>query len=515
MVANTRPTMGRARARSLLGSPVLAGFMLWHPCAYAQTPPPGSLTQLVISAPAGTFDQLERLSAFANQASYNFLTGNPQGSTYCDPSLSAPSKTCPANVFLAFSNLRELIQSANELLDNGQPTQYSLHTDDLGVGFALQWTAGEEIAAPGSVATQFANGQLSSVASRITALRFGAGGFSLGAMNSGQQGAPMYGDDSPRALGGGASADGGGIGIASRWGGFLNGSFGWGKRDPSVLEDAFAFDSKDATAGVDYRFTRTFVLGVSAGYTAQRIDFDSALSVVGGGVRSTGYSGVIYALWDWNGPYLSGSVGWQRLDYSTTRLITYPSFNIAVPSVNATAYGSPSSNALVGTLTFGWSFTPRSWTLEPYLTADYRNITIAAFRETSVINAGPDAGQPAGFDLAYAAQSIRLLDAAVGARIQYAFRPSFGVIVPYARGEYHRTFDTNPYTVVSTYAAIAGSGADFSLPSDAPQRHYYVAAAGLSLVLPHGIQAFAQFEELAGMQYVSDRQITGGVRAEF
>lgn len=515
MVPNTRPAVGRARACSLLGCSVLAGSLLWHGPAYAQTPPPGSLAQLVLTAPPGTFDQLEQLSAYANQASYNYLTGNPRGATYCDPSLSAPSATCPANVFLAFSNLRELIQSANELLNNGQPTQYSLHTDDLGMSFALQWTAGEELAAPGSVATQFASGQLSSVASRITALRFGASGFSLGAMENGQRGAPMYAYDSPGALGGGASADGGDVGIASRWGGFLNGSYGWGKRDPSVLEDAFAFDSKDATAGVDYRFTRTFVLGISTGYTSQRIDFDSALSVAGGGVRATGYSSVIYGLWDWNGPYLSGSVGWQRLDYRTTRLITYPSFNLAVPSTNATAYGSPRSDALLGTLTFGWSFTPRSWTLEPYLTADYRNITIAAFRENSVINAGPDAGQPAGFDLAYASQSIRLLDAAAGARIQYAFRPSFGVIVPYARGEYHRTFDSNPYTVVSTYAAIAGSGVDFSLPSDAPQRHYYVAAAGLSLVLPHGIQAFAQFEELAGMQYVSDRQITGGIRAEF
>lgn len=513
MVSNTRPTIGHARLCALLGCSLLAVSVLRESPAYAQTPPPGSLTQLVTSAPAGTFDELERLSAFANQASYNFLTSNPRGTTYCDPSLSAPSATCPGNVFLAFSNLRELIQSANELLDNGQPTQYSLHTDDLGLGFALQWTAGEELAAPGSVATQFASGQLSSVASRITALRFGASGFSLGAMNSGQQSSPMYAYDSPPALGGGAGADG--IGIASRWGGFLNGSFGWGKRDPSILEDAFAFDSKDATAGVDYRFTRTFVLGMSVGYTAQRIDFDSSLSVADGGVRSTGYSGVVYALLDWNGPYLSGSVGWQRLDYRTTRLITYPSFNLAVPSANATAYGSPHSEALLGTLTFGWSFTPRSWTLEPYVTADYRNIDIAAFHESSVINAGPDAGQPAGFDLAYAPQSIRLLDMAAGARLQYAFRPSFGVIVPYVRGEYHRTFDSNPYTVVSTYEALAGSGADFALPSDAPQRHYYVAAGGFSLVLPHGIQAFAQFEDLAGMQYVSDRQITGGVRAEF
>lgn len=492
----------------------LVSPLIWQGYAYAQTAPPGSLAELVTSAPQGTFNQLEQSSAFANQASYNTLTANPSGPIYCDPQRNTPSPTCPTNVFLVFSNLRELIQSANELLNNGQATQYSLHTDERGVGFALRWTAGEELSAPGSVASQFASGQLSSVASRITALRFGATGFSLGAMNDGLPNNPGFALDDPPARGGAAGADSD-IGIASRWGGFLDGSFGWGKRDPTTLEDAFAFDSSGATVGVDYRLTRRFVVGISAGYTNQRIDFDASRSVVGGGIRAKGYSGILYALLDWNGPYLSGSLGWQRMDYHTTRLITYPSFNIAVPSADATAYGAPHSDALLGTFTLGWSFARRSWTVEPYVAADYRHVDIAAFRETSVNNSGPDAGSPAGFDLAYSSQTVRLLDAAAGLRMEYAFRPSFGVIVPYIRGEYHHNFDTNPFTVVSTYAALAGSGVAFALQSDPAPQKYYVVAGGLSMVLPHGIQVFAQFEDLGGMQYVSSRQITGGIRGEF
>jgi len=490
------------------------------PLGHAQTTAPGNavtgpLVQLVDTAPAGTFDALQRLSAIANQASYNAITQNPNAAIYCNPALIAPSATCNAQQYLVFNNLRVLEQTANELLNNGGPTRYSLNVDDRALGFALLWTAASELNAPGSTASQFASGQISSVASRITALRFGASGFSLSGLNLQQDGHPVVMASAPQALGGGASADGSDIGIASRWGGFVNGAFGWGYREPSVLEDAFAFDSKDLTVGLDYRLTRRLVLGLAAGYTYQRIDFDSAASIADGGIRSKGYSATAYALYEWDGPYLSASAGWQHLADATTRVITYPSDNIAVPSVDATAYGSTDSNALLATFTAGWALSHKAFTFEPYLNADYRNITLAAFHEYSVNNSGADAGQPAGFDLAYASQQIRILDTAVGLRLQYALRPRFGVLVPYVRAEYHHNFDANVYAVSSAYNAIASSGAQFNLPSDAAGDHYYQFAGGLSLVLKHGIQGFVQYQASSGLQYITNRQISGGIRGEF
>jgi uncharacterized protein YhjY with autotransporter beta-barrel domain len=501
-------------------------LLLLSPLSYAQTTAPGptnsttvtgSLVQLIDTAPAGTFNTLERLSAIANQASYNSITSNPSGPVYCNPNQTAASSTCPASVYLVFSNLRELVQTANELLNNGQPTRYSLGLDDRGLGFALRWTAGENLTAPGSTATQFASGQLSTIASRITALRLGASGFSLNGLSLQQQGLPAVAVNAPRALGGGASADSsdGGIGIASRWGGFLNGAFGWGYREPSVLEDAFAFDSKDVTLGVDYRFTRRLVLGVTAGYTNERVDFDSAASVAGGGFDSNGYSAVFYGLYEWDGPYISASAGMQRLTYDETRLITYPSFNIDLPAVDVTARGSTHSNALLSTLTAGWTFTRRAASIEPYLNADYRHVYLAGFSETSTNNSGPDAGQAAGFGFDYAPQRINILDASAGARLQYAFKPSFGVLLPYVKAEYHHIFDANVYSTSSAYNAIAGSGAQFSIPSDQPDDQYYEFAGGFSIVLKHGVQIFAQFQATSGMQFVSSRLISGGIRGEF
>lgn len=509
-------SIGTGKRLALVAATVLLG--LGSLCVQAQTEGTGvqgSLVQLVDSAPAGTFNQLERLSAFANQASYNALTGNPSAAIYCNPRQTGPSASCPAAQYLVFNNLRELVQTANELLNNGQSTFYSLHTDDRGLGFALRWTAGENLAAPGSVATQFGNGQLSNIAGRMEALRLGATGFVLSGLNLQRDGHPSVALSAPQPLGGGASADSGDIGIASRWGGFLNGAFGWGYRGPSVLEDAFAFDSKDATLGVDYRFTRKLVLGASVGYTNQRVDFDTLHSVAGGGFRSNGYGLTFYGEYEWNGPYITASAGWQHTDFDETRLITYPSFNIAVPSTDATARGSTHTDSLLASLAAGWALNWRATSLEPYVNLDYRDYHLAAFHETSTDNSGADAGQPAGFDFDYASQQFRIVDSAIGLRLQYVFSTHIGVIAPYARAEYHLDFGANDYSVVSSYNAIAGSGAQFDLPTDPADNHFYEFSGGISAVFAHGVQAFVQYQTTSDMTYVTSRLISAGIRGEF
>jgi outer membrane autotransporter protein len=489
---------------------------------YAQTPAPngpvqGSLVNLINSGEYA-FNSLERLSATANQASYNALTSNPSSGTYCNPQLAAASPTCSSAVFLVFSNVRSLVQTANALLANGQATRYSLNLDDQGLGNALRWTAAEELTAPGAAATQFSNSQITSVASRITALRFGASGFSvagLGVPSDAEAGLAATEPRSRGGDGGGASADSADIGGASRWGGFLNGSFGWGDRAPSALEDAFAFDSRDATLGIDYRFNRHLVLGAAAGYTKQRIDFDSNLSVVGGGIDSDGYSFQIFALYDWDGPYASVSIGAQRMRYDSTRLITYPSLNIVVPSVDALAIGATNSDALSGTFEIGWSLAHKAFGFEPYLSGDYQHIRLAGFTESSHKIGGADAGAPAGFDFDYAGQHITFLDSALGTRFQYTFSPRFGVAVAYFKAEYHHLFDNTPGAVVSSYNAIANTGAAFDIPSDKPDANFFQFAVGSSFVFSHGIQAFLQYQQSAGITNVSSHLISAGFRGAF
>jgi outer membrane lipase/esterase len=486
-------------------------------CAQTAAPPAtvqGSLVDLMNSGEFN-FNALERQSAIANQASYNALTANPAGAVYCNPQQPKATVGCPPPVFLVFQNLRDLVQTANSLLANGQPTRYSLNLNDEGLGDALRWTAAEELLAPGSTATQFTKSQVASVVGRITALRYGATGFSITGVSTPPDADSALAELEPRARGGGASADSTDSGDAARWGGFLNGSFGWGKHSPTVLEDAFAFDSRDAALGIDYRVNRRLVLGAAAGYTNQRIDFDSALSVVGGGIRSHGYSFQVFGLYEWDGPYASVSVGAQRANYDSTRLITYPSENIAVPSVDAIATGSTHSDAFTGTFEVGWSLAHKAFGFEPYVSGNYQHIRVLGFRENSVNINAADAGTPAGFDFDFQAQRIAVLDTALGSRFQYTFSPRFGVVVTFFKAEYHHLFDNSPGSVISSYNNIPSSGAAFDIPSDKPDANFFQFAVGSSIVLGHRLQAYVQYQQSVGIADVSNHLISGGFRGAF
>lgn len=498
------------------GRKLAAGCAIFLGCssvALAQTAPvTGSLVTLADSS-QGSFNRLERLSAIANQDTYNRLTISRSGYVApCTEDQQAPTASCPASLFRVLRNVRELVQTANELLGGGagRPTQYSLGLDTEGLGFALRWTAAEELSALGSVSSEFATTQLASVMSRITALRFGATGFSVAGVATSPGSSGLLAQARP-ARGGGASADE--EDIASSWGGFLNGSFGWGERQPTELGDAFSLDGKDLVLGIDYRFNHQFVLGVMAGYMRQRIDFDSTQSVVDGGIESDGVSATIYALQEWDGPYLSLSAAWKSQSIDSTRVINYPSFNINTQSTYATAYGSTTDTTLSASLSFGWPLAAGAFAAEPYLRGNYSLDNIDAFRERSVDQL--NGNQPAGFDFAFEKQTIKSLDTAVGLRLQYVFTPSFGVLVPYVIGEVHRDFGRDIDATSATYNAGGDASGQFELPGDAVDEDFFTVAAGASMVLPHGVMGFVQVRAVEGLDYVTNRSITVGIRAEF
>jgi outer membrane lipase/esterase len=139
------------------------------------------------------------------------------------------------------------------------------------------------------------------------------------------------------------------------------------------------------------------------------------------------------------------------------------------------------------------------------------------FDENSVYNSGSLAGQAAGFDFSFGDQDTRSLDTALGFRIQYALTPSFGVIVPYLKAEYHWQIEDDPHAVNASYEGMGSttSAARFDIVGDESDRNFYVAAAGLSLVIKGGWQGFIQYQTVQSMHLLSNDVITGGVRAEF
>ena len=454
----------------------------------------------------------EQRAALANQAVYDQLTIDPDGAgplqAQCGFFGGSDDSFCAdSSLQLVFENVRELVDTANDIGGNGSTT-YSLRYDVANLGFALRWTAAEEFAAQGASATDFSNSQLGALASRLSALRFGARGMRLANRTTGES--ALLADNRTGRLGGGASADA--DSIASRWSAFIDGSFGSGAKDDSTFdggfEDAFDFDGREFTLGMDHRFTDSIVAGVMGGYSNKSIDFDLSRSIVDASMEVEGYSLIAYALWEHESFYVNGSIGGQWLDLDTRRRIFYPSFNPRVESVDSTALSTTSSSAV--TATFGAGFDARAFgmTFGPYLKVEHQDITIDGFTE-----GGPVAD---GFGFAVGSQKIKSLDTALGVRAQRVFTPSFGVMVPYLRAEYHKEFENEPRTLSSIYAdssSIATNGA-FSVPTDEPDDDFVLLATGFSMVWPHGLQGFLQYQQVVGLDRYSDRVITAGLRYE-
>jgi len=483
-------------------------LLAWVSCAMAQGTAPGSATgqtpSLVTLVTTETADgvyhynALEFAAARANDAAYAILLPRCTGAT--------AATSCTGATQELYDQLRALEDNANELLGRGQ-LAFSLRLAPFELAQALQWTAPEEYAAQGSMTTQFANSQATVLSNRLGALHFAAMVTSL-ADNLDDPSSATWAQ-AYRAIGAGAEGGGGGDSLASasfgRFSAFVTAGFGAGDKNPTVFEDAFNFDSTEVSAGLDYRFTDRFVVGLLAGHTERRVDFNSAESIVAGQIRGNGQSATLYAQYEADAAYVDGSIGTQHMSLHTIRVITYPSNNPAVPSVDQTALSDAGANTTTATLATGYVLHYRSASMEPYLNAQYSHTIIGSFTETNTN----------GFDVNVSSQSIPSTEAIAGLKFQYALLPPFGVIVPYIYGEYRHQFSGASRTIESTYAADTVPGSGFEIPTDALPGHYFVVGAGGSIVLKFGLQAFAQYVRVLNYTNYTDHVFSGGFRWEF
>ncbi len=493
--------------------------------------------QLVDNGPGLTpltyANEVESEAAVANQAAFDATTVecNPDGRFDLTPLpefADAPmGGDCTEESFAIFLTSRELVHTANELQRSG-PTISSLGLDQEGLGLALRWTAAEEFAAQGSMATDFANDQLSNLSARMSALRFGARGFSFAAMPVNPEGDTRVASlERPR--GGGASGDED-VETYSPWGGFINASFGWGTREPTDLENPFDFDGSEVTAGIDYRFANNFILGGMVGYTEQTVDFDesaSLISVVDGGIEADGFSYIAFALYQGEKFSFSGSLGYQTLDFDAERNIKYPSFNPNLTSVNATALSNPESSVVMGTMNLAYAFQYRRLTFEPYINLEYLDVTIDQFTENRSSNSLSSTNSR-NFSLIIDEQSIKSFDSALGIKLQLTLIPSFAVIVPYVAYETHNESQDSARPISANYVGLQVLNPNgFVVATDPPDSSYTKGVAGISMVLRGGrqriqggsifggLQGYIQYTTINGLDNYDDEVISGGFRYEF
>ena len=400
---------------------------------------------------------------------------------------------------------RAMVQTANDI-DNTGATAESLGLTENELASGLQQIAGEEIAAPRTMASKTFNGQQRNLSARMAALRGGVRGFSISGLNF--DGLPRLAQErtmNPAGIGftprgGGASGD---IGDFGRLGVFLNGVFSFGDKDETSKEDGFDFDSQGATLGVDYRLLDSLVLGTAFSYSHFDADFDKSSVNSGGGSETDGYVFSLYSTYYLQNFYLEGiaSIGWN--DHDSKRRIVVPS-TTTIPAINRTAKGKTDSRQYSFSLGAGYDIPIQSFDFGPYARLSYLRVDIDGYKEKGA----------QGLNLEIDDQYITSLISAIGLRASKKFSWNWGVWYPQIRGEWDHEFANDSKTISTQYAADPNNNA-LLIKTESPDRNFFRVGATLAHVSQGGTSAFIDYETMLGFRDITNHVFTVGVRQEF
>ena len=430
-----------------------------------------------------------------------------------------------------FLRCNEMVETARTVTGGQALFNRSLgYTNRNDLLAAIQQTSGEELQAQGTMSTQVSAGQFANISGRLTALRLG--GASAAAHSRVAQlddaSSPAHllaqGVDigqQPR-LGGGAAADSQSSDAESRFGWFIESSYGFGDHDQTANENQFDFDSVSVTTGTDYNFGSS-VLGVSVGYDRYNADFDDALLVSGGDVQVEGVSGSLFGGYFGAGWTLNGIATYGSLQSDITRRVIYANNNAACAlgcGANRTLTGDPDGSYVALGLTVGYEFTAGGWDIAPSVSASYRDVDIDGYDETDTSSGG--------LALRYEDQSIKSTRSIVSLGFARPVSRSFGVLMPTLRLEWHHEFEDDPrnvrakYVLEDTLTTGASSPNDFAcaiscftMLSDQPDADFGVASVGLSATFAQRMQFYIIYEALVSAANLTSNSIALGLRGQF
>ena len=263
-------------------------------------------------------------------------------------------------------------------------------------------------------------------------------------------------------------------------------------RDRLMTRKELGYDAEMAglVTGLDYRFTDNLTAGLSLGYS----DTDTIMHLDFGKLNLEAVTVLVHGIYTpANNFSFNSYLGWANLDFEGNRRIAGSSF----------ARSQTDGDQFLAGLSAAYAYSHSGFTFSPQLSLDYLSTWIDGFTETG----------PASGSLQVDDQRVNSLLSRTGLNATYAWSQEWGVVLPQIRLFYIHEFLNSSRTILTSPVASPGLGGGFV--TDSPDRNYYSVAAGVSTVLPYGIQLFVDYERLLGHRYFDDYTISGGLRLGF
>jgi uncharacterized protein YhjY with autotransporter beta-barrel domain len=487
-------------------SPTVAkGVVIGTQPAAGASAAPGTSVQLLVSLGPGTQSPL-------HQTPPPGLTSEQQAVWH------GLTQTCAAlagSVASLNSGQRDLLEKCTALID-----QYESGTNLPGLAQALDSISGRQATASVRIPMQFAAGEMANLSDRLGAVRAGSSGIDIGGLEPGFQGSPdaVLGSALVAAqrwlndslLGGGAGDDTGAP--SNRLGVFVTGTLRRGSETATDAEQGFDFKNTGLTAGVDYRFGDSFVLGLAGAYGKSTTTFDET----SGELDAKHDSGSLYGSY-FTGPFhVDFLLGMGHNTYDLGRDINYsstpvPGTTLSVGCNGATcatnASGSTGAREYNSSIAGGADFHSGALEFGPVLEVQYKQVGVDGYSELG----------PSGLNLNFGAITSSSLVSKAGGYANWAIKTRWGVIVPQVQARYLHEFMNDARTQDVQFAEDTLPGAasrGWLVYTDRPDRDYMDYKASILFQFPFGIAAFVDYSGIAGYQDIRMHEVNVGLRIE-
>lgn len=273
------------------------------------------------------------------------------------------------------------------------------------------------------------------------------------------------------------------------------------EKDVTTFEDGFKSDVFGVSFGVDYAIDKNLITGLALNYNREGSDFDS-----GGGFDYDTYGVVAFlSVLPADSVFIEILGGYSRRDYSTSRSVTFSDDGGPSQSLFGLTSGDTHGDIYSATATVGYGHNFGRYAVGLSGGFSYSHTKIDRFSEQG----------STGLELIYGDQKVTSLRSSVKVQASAPTSAGFGVIVPQIGIEYvHEFRDDQRSITVNLAEDLSPTRTDIVFQEEAPDRDFFNLTAGVSVVLPRGIQAFVNFRTLYGHEYLGSYGGTIGVRIE-
>ncbi|HUD51678.1 autotransporter domain-containing protein [Parvibaculum sp.] len=270
----------------------------------------------------------------------------------------------------------------------------------------------------------------------------------------------------------------GGPAISGNWSAWARAFGDWASLKRDGYRPGFTSDAGGVVAGVDYKLSDNFLLGLAGGYQKTNMDFRGT-----GDGDITSWSLTAYGDYSFGPAYVDMLAGYSKQSYNLNRFLD-------VLGSNYTANSDYDGSSYAVSIETGYGFDVAANTkVTPFVGINYTHTDADSVTETG-----------AGiWNLTYDSRSGDSVESVLGARLSYAFTTEGGTrYVPTVElGWKHEYADTQP----TTNAALAGTpGSNFLITGQEAARDSAIVGASLGVQLTEEIDGSVQYNG----QYSSD-----------